>query len=231
MADSLRKICKDVVACRACSRLVAHREKVAREKRRAYREQTYWGRPVPTFGSARSRLVIVGLAPGAHGSNRTGRMFTGDSSGDTLYPALHQFGFASQPNATARNDGMRLVDCCITAAVRCAPPGNKPTRQEFATCRPFLLRELRVLTRARIYLALGRLAFDTLVRALPEIEADIAERYPHFAHGAEIPLSRPGRILLCSYHPSRQNTQTGRLTPEMFLSIFRRSRQLLEPLP
>lgn len=228
VADTLKQIEREVIQCRACPRLVAHREKIAREKRAAYRDQEYWGRPVPGFGDVRARLVLVGLAPGAHGSNRTGRMFTGDASGDTLFAALHQFGFASHPQATGREDGLTLQDCFITAAVRCAPPGNKPVREEYAACAPFLVRELRLLTRARIYVALGRIAFDALVRHLPEIGGTFSSRKPLFAHGAHSAIDGLERELLCSYHPSRQNTQTGRLTPVMFQRIFRRARREIE---
>ncbi len=204
-----------------------HREKIAVEKRRAYRDHDYWGRPVPGFGDPAARLVIVGLAPGAHGSNRTGRMFTGDSSGDTLYSALHQFEFASQPTATSRDDDLVLSDCFITAAGRCAPPGNKPTRAELDTCRPFLIRELRLLRRARIYLALGRVAFDVLLGALPEIGVTPPKAKPRFSHGARFDLGKDGPTLIASYHPSRQNTQTGRLTTAMFRRVFRVSRRIL----
>jgi uracil-DNA glycosylase family 4 len=195
-------------------------------KRRAYLDWDYWGRPVPGFGDPGARLVIVGLAPGAHGSNRTGRMFTGDSSGDTLYAALHAFGFASQPRAVSRDDDLALNDCFITAAVRCAPPGNRPARDEFARCLPYLERELRRLRRARVYLALGRAAHAALLKALPQAAVALPPRRPGFAHGLAAPLG--DRWLLCSYHPSRQNTQTGRLTRPMFRAVFRRSRELLD---
>jgi uracil-DNA glycosylase family 4 len=227
LRDSLRRVAADVVACRACPRLVEHRERVAREKRAAYRECAYWGRPVPAFGEARARLILVGLAPGAHGSNRTGRMFTGDASGETLFEALHRFGFASSPRSTARDDGLRLDDCFITAAVRCAPPGNKPDRAEFAACLPFLLRELAVLRRGRVYIALGRLAFDSLLAAFARQGWPLADPRPRFAHGATHAAAGGRRILLCSYHPSRQNTQTGRLTPAMFHRVFERAQRLL----
>ncbi len=224
MGDNLKELNSEVIACRRCPRLVAHREEVALVKRRAYRDQPYWGKAVPAFGSTRARLVLVGLAPGAHGSNRTGRMFTGDSSGDTLYAALHKYGFASQPRAEGRRDGLKLIDCFITAAVRCAPPGNKPTRAEFAACHPFFLRELRRLKRARVYVALGRLAFDALLRALPEVGFSVTEQKPQFGHEAAFEVNPGSRLLLCSYHPSRQNTQTGRLTPVMFDRVWARAR-------
>ncbi len=227
-ADTLKKITAEVVACRACPRLTEHREMVARVKRRAYRDCDYWGRPVPGFGDPRARLVLVGLAPGAHGSNRTGRMFTGDASGDTLFEALHTFDFASQPVAKSRDDGLTLTDCFITAAVRCAPPGNKPTREERECCMPYLLRELRVLTHARIYLALGRFAFDVLRAALPEIGKPLRDPRPAFAHGALLAIEPGETCVLCSYHPSRQNTQTGRLTRQMFHAVFRRVLRLVD---
>lgn len=244
MPDSLSEIESDVVACRRCPRLVTHREHIARTKRRAYADETYWGRPVPGFGDARARVVLVGLAPGAHGSNRTGRMFTGDASGDFLFPTLHRFGFASSPTAVDRHDGLRLKDCFITAAARCAPPGNKPTRDELAACRPYLTRELACLRRARVFVALGRHGFDALLHALPELgltpEADPnggrRRAKPLFGHDVAhtfFPSQRGARrrgtprVIVCSYHPSRQNTQTGRLTQAMFDRVFRRVTHLV----
>ncbi len=208
----------DVITCRRCPRLVAWREEVARVKRRAFRDAEYWGKPVPGFGDLHARLVIVGLAPGAHGSNRTGRMFTGDSSGDTLYAALHRAGFASQPTATARDDGLALRDTFITAVGRCVPPGNKPTPEELANCRPFLARELALLRQTRVVLVLGRIAFDGILVLLREQGIDVPAL--PFAHGAVHPLPAPGLMLVASYHPSRQNTQTGRLTMAMFDAVF-----------
>ncbi|HQE94146.1 MAG TPA: uracil-DNA glycosylase [Anaerolineae bacterium] len=218
MTDTWDALTRDVLTCRRCPRLVAWREEVARVKRRAYRDADYWGRPVPGFGDPDARLVIIGLAPGAHGSNRTGRMFTGDSSGDTLYAALHRAGFASRPTATARDDGLTLNDAFITAVGRCAPPGNKPTSQELANCRPFLARELALLTHARLVLALGRIAFDGYLLLLRD--HDIAVPALPFVHGAMYPLPAPWPTLVASYHPSRQNTQTGRLTMAMFDAVF-----------
>jgi uracil-DNA glycosylase len=223
----LRRVTGEIVRCRLCPRLVEYRERVAREKRRAYRDCEYWGRPVPGFGEPRARLVIVGLAPGAHGANRTGRVFTGDASGETLFPALHEFGFATRPRAVSRDDGLRLIDCYINAAVRCAPPGNRPAPDEFERCRPYLVRELRLLRAARIYLALGRAAHAALLKTLAEIGVALPRPAPRFGHGALAPLDDGARWLLASYHPSRQNTQTGRLTPPMFRAIFRRARRLL----
>lgn len=210
-------LAEEIAACRRCPRLVAWREEVGRVKRRAFADQAYWARPVPGFGDVAARLVIFGLAPGAHGSNRTGRPFTGDASGDFLYPALHRAGLASQPRATARDDGMRLDDLFITAAVRCAPPDNKPTPGEIAACASWTQRELALLGRARVFLALGRIGHDALLAefGLPRAAAT-------FAHGAEHDLGG-GRTLVDSYHVSRQNTQTGRLTEAMFDAVLGRA--------
>jgi uracil-DNA glycosylase family 4 len=220
-------VSRAVIACERCPRLRAHCEQVAREKRRAYLDQEYWGRPVPGFGDPRARLVIVGLAPGAHGSNRTGRMFTGDASGDWLYAALHRAGFASQPESVSRDDGQRLRDCWITAAGRCAPPGNKPTPAELDRCRPYLAAELRLLTRTRVVLALGRIGHEAWLRASGWWEKLPARERPRFAHGAEARLA-DGITLLASFHPSRQNTQTGKLTPAMWRAVFARARQFVD---
>jgi len=224
---SLSAVTRAVIACERCPRLRAHCEQVAREKRRAYLDQEYWGRPVPGFGDPRARLVIVGLAPGAHGSNRTGRMFTGDASGDWLYAALHRAGFASQPESVSRDDGQRLRDCWITAAGRCAPPGNKPTPAELDRCRPYLAAELRLLTRTRVVLALGRIGHEAWLRASGWWEKLPARERPRFAHGAEARLA-DGITLLASFHPSRQNTQTGKLTPAMWRAVFARARQFVD---
>lgn len=215
MVDTLSALQRECTACRACPRLVAHREQVARTKRRAFQRETYWGRPVAGFGDPAARIVLVGLAPGAHGSNRTGRPFTGDASGDFLYPALHRAGLASQPQSTGRDDRLQLLDTWITAAVRCAPPDNRPTGEEFQRCRPWLERELALLPRAVVYVALGQLALDTLCRVLPALHGPLTPARPRFAHGAQIMLGTD-RWIVASYHPSRQNTQTGRLTAAMF---------------
>ncbi|WP_457632598.1 uracil-DNA glycosylase [Oceanithermus desulfurans] len=207
-------------SCRRCPRLVAWREEVGRKKRRAFRGEGYWARPVPGFGDPRARLLIFGLAPGAHGSNRTGRMFTGDASGRFLYPALWRAGLASQPHSEHRGDGLELHGVYITAAVRCVPPGNKPTRAEFAACGVWTERELALLPELRVYLALGRLAHDALL----EHHGLVKARFP-FAHGAEHTLP-DGRVLLDSYHVSRQNTQTGRLTAAMFDEVLTRAKAL-----
>ena len=218
---------QQIVACERCPRLRDHCRRVAEVKRRAYRDWDYWGRPVPSFGDPKARLLIIGLAPAAHGANRTGRMFTGDSSGNFLYETLHKTGFASQPDATRQGDGLKLHDCYITAAARCAPPDNKPSRDEFAACRSYLATELELLDNVRVVVSLGRLALDSYLTILLE-KGSIERRsaYP-FAHGTLHSLPSPGPRLLCSYHPSRQNTQTGRLTRTMFLRIFRKASRLL----
>lgn len=218
-ARALTVLERRVTLCTRCPRLVAFRQRIAREKRRAYAAETYWGRPVPAFGDPLARLVIVGLAPGAHGSNRTGRMFTGDASGDWLYAALHHYGFASQAVATSRSDGLRLRDCWITAAARCAPPENKPTPRELDNCRPWLARELELLTRRRVVLALGRVGHDAFLK--------VSGCRARFAHGAVTRLP-DGTWLVASYHPSRQNTNTGKLTRAMWHAVFRRVRELLD---
>ncbi|UCF67041.1 MAG: uracil-DNA glycosylase [Acidobacteriota bacterium] len=228
MADNMTNLRAQLIGCRACSRLVEHREEVARERRRAYRDQCYWGRPVPGFGPVRARLVVVGLAPGAHGSNRTGRMFTGDASGDFLYRTMHEFGFASQSRAVSRSDGLRLIDAFVTAVARCVPPANKPTPEELQRCGPFLRRELLLLRAARVYVALGQIAFIRLCAGLSDIGRAPVSTRPRFMHGAEFTLDGGEHWLLASYHPSRQNTQTGRLTREMFGSVFRRARALID---
>ncbi|MCX6024801.1 MAG: uracil-DNA glycosylase [Chloroflexi bacterium] len=215
-----------LVACRRCPRLVAWREQVARERRRAYREWDYWGRPVPGFGDHAARVLAVGLAPGAHGSNRTGRMFTGDASGDFLYPALHRAGFATQPSSTSREDGLALTDLFITALCRCVPPANKPTPREIANCRPFLATELGLLPHVRVIVALGRLAFEEVWRIHPHDGGRLA--HFAFAHGAHARIGEGLPWLIASYHPSRQNTNTGRLTARMFDRIWTLARKLAE---
>jgi len=220
LVDSLDQVHDDVVACRACPRLVAWREEVGREKRAAYRDEDYWARPVPGFGDPDAGLVVVGLAPAAHGANRTGRMFTGDRSGDFLYAALHRAGFANQPESTSRDDGLALTGAWITAPVRCAPPANKPTTEERDTCRPFLERELALLARAQVFLVLGQFAYQGLTRFL-----ELRPR-PAFGHGVEVPLP-DGRTILCSYHVSQQNTFTGKLTPAMLDAVLDRAGALL----
>lgn len=221
----LNALNSEVMACTLCPRLVIYREQIAREKRRAYRDWEYWGKPVPGFGDPEARVVIVGLAPGAHGSNRTGRPFTGDASGNFMYPVLHETGFASQPSATDRNDGLILKDLYITAAVRCAPPDNKPLPQELACCAPYLDRELQGLKNAKVIVALGRIGFEAYLNYLKRSRKLVTKKPYVFAHGAcyETP---DGRTLLASYHPSNQNTQTGKLTRQMFVRIFRDAARL-----
>jgi uracil-DNA glycosylase family 4 len=205
-----------IVRCTLCPRLVAHREQVALTKRRAYLAWDYWGKPVPSFGDPSARLLILGLAPGAHGANRTGRMFTGDRSGDFLYRSLHRAGFASQPESRDRDDGLELRDAWITAAAHCAPPDNKPTPEELRNCRPFLTRELELLKNVRLVVALGKIAADAY-----------AKRSAYrFGHGAFYRDLSPA--LLCSYHPSQQNTSTGRLTQQMLDDIFVEARRIIE---
>ena len=228
-SEGIAEVQRRVVACTLCPRLVEYRERVARTKRRMYREADYWGRPLPGFGDPEARLLLVGLAPAAHGGNRTGRMFTGDRSGDWLYGALHAFGFANQPTSRHRDDGLALEDAYVTAAIRCAPPANKPLRDELLSCRPYLLAEFESLTRLRVVVALGRIAFDAYLAAYRVFLGAGAPPFskPAFSHGGVQPL--PGGVtLVSSYHPSQQNTQTGRLTTEMFHSVFATVRRLLD---
>jgi len=220
---TLDAVSRAVVTCQLCPRLRAHCARVAREKKREFRDWEYWGKPVPGFGDPRARLVVVGLAPAAHGANRTGRMFTGDSSGRWLYAALHASGFANQASSESRDDGLRLRDCYVTAAARCAPPANKPAPVELERCRPYLIAELRLLERARVVVVLGRIAHDAWLRAAGWWTALPPNQRPRFAHAATTRLP-DGTTLIASYHPSRQNTNTGRLTRAMWLSVFRRAR-------
>jgi uracil-DNA glycosylase family 4 len=218
---------REVIVCHRCPRLVAHREQVAREKRRAYRDCDYWGKPVPGFGDPTARVVILGLAPGAHGSNRTGRPFTGDASGKFMYPVLYETGFANQPDATAANDGLQLNNLFITAAVRCAPPDNKPSAEELANCACYLARELDGLKHARVIVALGKVAFDAYLNYLKRL-GKLANKAAYiFQHGAKYSMP-DGRTLLASYHPSNQNTQTGKLTRRMFFQIFKEAARLAD---
>jgi len=219
----------EIIVCRLCPRLVAWREQAAREKRRAYRDWEYWGRPVPGFGDPAARLLIVGLAPGAHGSNRTGRMFTGDSSGDTLYAALHRAGFASQPFARSREDGLTLADAFITAVARCAPPDNRPTPEEMANCRPFLVREWTAMPQVRVVLALGQIAFEGCLRLLHDFGYAVPRlKFGHGLHYSLRSASGDFKHLVAAYPPSRQHTQPGRLTPAMLDEVFALVRSLLE---
>jgi uracil-DNA glycosylase family 4 len=228
--SSLITVRRAVVACERCPRLRAYCRRVARDRKREFRSWTYWGRPVPGFGDRAARLLVVGLAPAAHGGNRTGRVFTGDSSGDWLYEALHRFSFASRPESVSRHDGLRLADCYVSAAARCAPPGNKPTPQELRNCRPYLEAEIRLLQEVRVVVTLGRVAFDGYLGAAGWRDRLPASERPRFAHGAETRLP-DGTILLASFHPSRRNTQTGLLTRPMWHAIFGRARALVERDP
>ena len=217
----------ELLQCTSCPRLVAWREQVAREKRRAYLDWDYWGKPVPGFGDRQGEILVVGLAPGAHGSNRTGRMFTGDDSGNFLYPALNEAGFANQPQSISRDDGLELRSVYITSLCRCVPPANKPTSQEIENCLPFLRRESALLPDLKVIVALGRVAFDRILRLYRQEGHDIT-RYK-FTHAAKFKL--PGELpwLVVSYHPSRQNTQTGLLTREMFAEIWQSAALLSQP--
>jgi uracil-DNA glycosylase family 4 len=217
--DSLSRIERDVVECRACPRLVEYRERVAVEKVARFRDWDYWARPVPGYGDPNARLLIVGLAPAAHGGNRTGRVFTGDRSGDFLFASLFRTGFANQPTSTHRGDGLELIDCFITAAVKCAPPANKPTPAERDACRPYLERELAALTDVHVIVTLGQFAWDAITSHYG------LRPKPKFGHGTEVELP-DGRRLLGSYHVSQQNTFTGVLTPEMLDAVFNRAREL-----
>jgi uracil-DNA glycosylase family 4 len=223
---ALVRLSAKIVSCRACPRLVAWREKAAAHPPRRFRGQRYWARPVPGFGDPGARLLVVGLAPAAHGGNRTGRVFTGDGSGDFLFAGLYRAGFASQPDSVSRDDGLSLRDAWIAAAVRCAPPDNRPTPVEFATCRPFLAREIAALGNLRVVLALGALAFRSALKALEENGAAIPRPRPAFAHGAEVELGPV--TLFGSYHVSQQNTNTGRLTPAMFDAVLARIKRAAE---
>jgi uracil-DNA glycosylase family 4 len=218
----------EIVACRACPRLVAWREQVARDKRRMFRDCAYWGRPVPGFGDPAARIVIVGLAPAAHGANRTGRIFTGDRSGDFLFAALHRVGLANQPTSTARDDGLTLRDVFIVATARCAPPANRPTPDEIERCAPFLDREIALLERRRVVLALGSIAWDGYLAHVARTGVALPRPRPRFAHGAQAILPGSSAILLGSYHVSQQNTQTGKLTERMFDAVLRQATHLAE---
>ncbi|HEY6184711.1 MAG TPA: uracil-DNA glycosylase [Terriglobales bacterium] len=218
---------EEVVSCIRCPRLVEFREKIAREKRRAYRDCEYWGKPVPGFGDPNARVLILGLAPGAHGSNRTGRPFTGDASGNFMYPVLHETGFASQPTAVCLDDGLKLKDLFITASARCAPPDNKPLPEELANCSEYLDRELEGLRNLKVIVALGKIAFDAYLNYLKRRGLLKNRGEFVFLHGAKYKMP-DGKILLATYHPSNQNTQTGKLTRPMFVRIFKEAAKLAE---
>lgn len=226
----LSRLARQIIACRQCPRLVRYREHVARVKKREFADWQYWGKPVPGFGDPNAEVLIVGLAPAAHGANRTGRMFTGDSSGHWLLRALHRAGFASRPTSEHRDDGLRLRDAYITATVRCAPPDNRPAPREIANCSAYLTRELELLSRLRVAVTLGQVAFTTFLRVAQDYGAAVPVPRPVFRHGAVYRLNAPRPIppvLIASYHPSRQNTQTGRLTKAMLDEIFTTTRQQL----
>lgn len=227
--NTLEELNRTLIACRLCPRLVAWREQVAVEKRRAYRDWTYWAKPVPGFGDPAGRVLVVGLAPGAHGSNRTGRMFTGDASGEFLYAALYRAGFANQPTSRHREDGLALKDIFITAVCRCVPPDNRPSPVEIATCLPYLRQEMALLPGIQVIVALGHIAFDQVLRLYADgtKNPDVDKRRSPFKHGAMYILGGGGPQLIASYHPSRQNTQTGRLTLAMFDTIWNAALSLL----
>jgi uracil-DNA glycosylase len=231
---TLQQLNQELLDCRRCPRLVQWREQVALEKRRAYRDQVYWGRPVPGFGDPHARVFVVGLAPGAHGSNRTGRQFTGDASGDFLYPALFRAGFASQPVSVSRDDGLTLTDLYTAPVCRCAPPDNQPTTQEMQNCQPYLVRELELI-QPDVIVVLGRIAFNAILgifRPVSNIQENVHINFSHAAvyhlRGSSLVIHPSDFWLVCSYHPSRQNTQTGRLTVEMFDQVWTTVRKLLE---
>ena len=218
---------REVISCTRCPRVGEYRERIAREKRRAYLDWEYWGKPVPGYGDPDARVLVLGLAPGAHGSNRTGRPFTGDASGKFMYPILHEAGFSNQPNADSRDDGLELRDLYITAAVRCAPPDNKPLPEELGNCAPYLEREIDGLKNVRVVVALGRIGFEAYLNYLKR-RGLLSSKSPYpFGHGVSYRMP-DGKTLLASYHPSNQNTQTGKLTRQMFAAIFREARQLAE---
>jgi len=224
----LQVLQQEIVNCNRCPRLREHCQNIAMVKRRAYRDWEYWGRPVPAFGDPKARVLILGLAPGAHGSNRTGRMFTGDASGEILYRVLHKTGFASQPDSVSRDDGMELHDLIITAAARCAPPGNKPSPAELRNCRPFFERELELLDSVKVVVALGKIAFDTYLEVLKSRGVISSRAGFVFGHDCEFRKAPGQPRLVSSYHPSQQNTSTGKLTEKMLADVFRRARRLAE---
>jgi uracil-DNA glycosylase family 4 len=226
MPSALVVLNKEIITCTKCPRLVEYREQVGREKRKAYREHDYWARPVPGFGDPHARVLLVGLAPGAHGSNRTGRPFTGDASGNFMYPILYKVGFASQPTAVSRDDGLKLIDCYITAAIRCAPPDNKPLPSELANCSSYLDREMAILANVRVVVALGRVGFEACLAHLKRTGVLDRRTGLTFGHAARYEMPN-GVTLLASYHPSNQNTATGKLTAAMFEDIFRLAKRIM----
>jgi uracil-DNA glycosylase family 4 len=229
-SGQLHALQKKVIRCNKCPRLVRWRKEVAGTKTPRFSEENYWGKPVPSFGDPNARLLIVGLAPAAHGGNRTGRMFTGDRSGDWLYRALYKFGFANQEESVSRTDGLKLRDCYITASVRCAPPQNKLSRKELLNCRPYLLQEIRLLKRVRVVVALGKVAFDTVHDAFRQLNMTSISKRPSFGHDREYALNKH-QTLIASFHPSQQNTFTGKLTEKMFDAVFRRVSEVINTRP
>ena len=225
--DSLKTLNRDIINCFRCPRLVAHREAIAANPPLRHRTEKYWGRPLPGFGVADARIYILGLAPAANGGNRTGRIFTGDRSGDWLYSALFEVGLASQPHSISRDDGMQIFQTYIGAAVRCAPPGNKPSLQEFENCHPYLVREYYLLKNAIVLIALGGIAYNSVKKVLRTEESMQKFRFPNFGHGLKVSLPNQ-KTILCSYHPSQQNTFTGRLTRPMFLDVFQEAQNLMQ---
>lgn len=228
-STQLRTIETEVIACTKCRELRRYCAQIAQTKKRAHRDETYWGRPVPGFGDSKARVLLVGLAPGAHGSNRTGRVFTGDASGEFLYPALFRAGFANQPAVSDANDGLKLHDCFITAALRCAPPGNKPTPKQLQRCFPYLVREFAALDRLRVVIGLGAIGTKAAIDALRASGYAFSTKGWHFGHGAELTAAKGKHVitLIASFHPSRQNTNTGKLTRTMFDAIFTRAKDVL----
>jgi uracil-DNA glycosylase family 4 len=224
VTDSLARVDREVVSCRKCPRLVAWREQVARQKRAAFGGEEYWGRPLPGFGDAKAKILVLGLAPAAHGGNRTGRIFTGDRSGDWLFAALHRAGLANQPHSISREDGLTLSDCYVTASVRCAPPANRPRPSERDNCLPYLQRELALMPSVRVIVCLGGFAWDAALRSLTALDKQIPKPRPRFAHGATASIGT--WTLLGCYHPSQQNTFTGRLTESMLDEVFERAKRL-----
>ena len=226
LSKEFRGLERAITSCSQCPRLVRWRENIAREKVARFRDEKYWGKPVPPFGDPDARLLIVGLAPAAHGANRTGRMFTGDRSGEWLYRTLHKFGFANKPESISRNDGLQLIDCYITAAARCAPPQNKLLPKELQNCRPFLLTELRLLKNVRVIVGLGKVACDVVYDTMREMEMTRLTKRPKFSHRMECTLN-DRQTLVASFHPSQQNTFTGKLTQPMFDAVFQQAKEII----
>ena len=225
--NRLQELQQEIIACRKCPRLVQWRERVAREKTKRFQHWDYWGKPSPGFGDPRAQLLLVGLAPAAHGGNRTGRMFTGDRSGDWLYRSLHKFGFANQATSVSRDDGLMLKNCFITATCRCAPPKNKLEPSEIRNCRPYLLEEFQLLLNVKVIVGLGRIGFDSVVKCFEELRWATFRKKPAFGHGVAYEINKRS-VLLGSFHPSQQNTFTGKLTQRMFDSVFQRAAKLVQ---